>query len=223
MGLHTLSYTHAYKDADKHVYTNIELFVCKVYIDTLHFRSSFGKMYSKNSNKQHFEIFTASLILLDISAVVLNGLVAYVLRKSERTKRITFWFIVNLSLSDVMVGITGIVYHLLKLRLFLLPSRTFWASLTSVAEHCLDFFFLTSGNLIFSIAIDRCIHMRYLQRYGMIMTKFRARIAMIINIFIGLLFLIPSYLVSTTAAYWYYFSFNILHSIGTFMVYVIYI
>ena len=144
------------------------------------------------SNKLLFQISITILILLDISAIILNGLVAYVLKRHKKTRIITFWFIYCLSISDVMVGLMQLVSHLLQLRSFL--HRTALGSLHPVVQQLSNFFFAMSGRLISTIAIDRCIHMKYLSKYTTIMTQFRARCIILLNIIFGLLLLIPSLL-----------------------------
>ena len=175
------------------------------------------------SNKLLFQISIAILILLDISAIVLNGLIAYVLKRHKKTRIITFWFIYCLSISDVMVGVTHLVHHMLLIKLFSHPRGTFLNSLDNVVWRFSEYFLSTSGRLIFIIAVDRCIHTKYLIKYSTIMTQFRAHFLLFLNGVIGLIRLIPPLLLPEGHLVRLYFGINIVHTVGTIVIYIIYI
>ena len=175
------------------------------------------------SYKQLFHHFIPILFLLDVLAILLNGLVAYVLKKHKKTSIITFWFIYFLSITDVMVGVSCLMYHSLLLRLSL-DSKTFLLEiLIKVAFRCLEFFFAMSGHLIFIIAVDRSIHMKYLNKYSRIMTRSRARFIMLFNAIFVLLFMIPPLVASKKFNVFFDLCLNVFHAIGALLIYVVYI
>ena len=65
------------------------------------------------------KICVVTFLLLDVSSIVLNGFVEYVLKKHKKTRIVTFCFIYYLSISDVMVGLTELSYHSLQLDFYL--------------------------------------------------------------------------------------------------------
>ena len=180
-------------------------------------------MYYWASYTQLYQYFIPILIPLDASAVFLNGLIWYVLKKYKKTKIVTFWIIYCLSISDVMVGVTGLVYHTLLLVPFLDPKRTPFNSVLRVLVQLQNFYIAVSGHQILAIAIDRCIHMRYFKKYNMIMTHSRARLILLFNIAMCLLLLIPPFFLSGRVQFWYFLSFHIFHIIGTIFIYALYI
>ena len=50
-----------------------------------------------------FLMYIILTFLLDASAIILNGLIAYVLKRHKKTDTMTFWFIYCQSLSDIFV------------------------------------------------------------------------------------------------------------------------
>ena len=175
------------------------------------------------SNSLLFQISTAIYMLLDVSAVILNGLLAYVLKRYNKTNVITFWFIYCLSLSDIMVGAVELVQDSLMLQFFLSPKRTHLASIADLLGNFSNFFFALSGRMILVIAVDRCIHMKYLIRYSTIMTKFRAGVIVLINVTFGIVLVVPPLIVPNNSLLWFHTSFTIFNTACTFMIYFIYI
>ena len=136
-----------------------------------------------------FLIAISITILVDISAIFLNGIVAYVLKKQKKTNIVSFWFIYCLSISDVLVGVTALALHIVVILQSLNFSSTLLL-LRQIFASGVAFSMSFSGRLILIISIDRCIHMKYLRRYSTIMTKFRARLIMSFNVSLGILFTI---------------------------------
>ena len=185
--------------------------------------TGFIKMYFWASHKQLFYPFIPILLLMDISAIFLNGLVAYVLKRHKKTSIITFWFIYCLSISDVMVGVSCLVYHLLLLRLSLDSKTSLLEILIKVAYRCLEFFFAMSGHIIFIIAVDRSIHMKYLNKYSRLMTRSRSQFIMLCNVIFGLLFMIPPLAASEKFNVFFDLGLNVFHAVGALLIYVVYI
>ena len=123
-----------------------------------------------------FLIYITISFLLDMSSIILNGLIAYVLKKHNKTRIVTFWFIYCLSISDVMVGVTGLTFHS---SLFAFKWNSSWVS---ISGKLVKYFLETSGHLIFIVAVDRCIHMKYLNKYSTLMNQSRARLIVLLNI-----------------------------------------
>ena len=161
-------------------------------------------------------------LVLDLSSIVLNGLIAYVIKKHKKTRIVTFWFIYCLSISDLMVGATGIVHHSLLLDNFLDPINASWNLLHVVFGVLYGFFTITSWMLILIIAIDRYIHMKYPHNYSMIMTKLRARLLLLFNILFGMLVYLASMLISRASMIWLQFALHIFFTLGTFTTFFLY-
>ena len=167
------------------------------------------------------KIFIATALTLDVSAILLNGLIAYILKKHKKTTIITFWLIYCLSISDVLVGITSLICHSLLLKL-----NSGLSSLSSSTQFLIDLQecgFELSGNLIVIIAIDRCIRMKYLNRYSRIMTRLRARLTMLFTVIFSILLMILLFAVSEDLAPTVLFGYSVFHAITTLSVYAIYI
>ena len=121
--------------------------------------------------------------LIDISNILLNVFIIYALRKLDKLSNISYWFIFFLSISDCLVGITGLAYdahHALYC-----SSKQDSSSCRYVSE-LRTFFLAFSGRLTTVIAIDRSIRMKYLNRYNTIMTKMKANTILILNTILGL-------------------------------------
>ena len=164
-----------------------------------------------------FLTFITISFLLDISAIILNGLIAYVMKKHSKTRIVTFWFIYCLSMSDVMVGITGLVFQL-SLLVFKLDSL--WVAIPLMF---LRYFFQTSGHLVFIIAIDRCIHMKYLNKYSTLMNRSRARLIVQLNITFCVVTIIPYFAASEQLNALFELSLNIFRATLLVSIYFIYI
>ena len=176
------------------------------------------------SNVVFFEISITLAILLDVSVVVLNGLIAHVLKRNNKTIIITFWFIYCLSISDVMVGVVDLVRNVVSIHSFVNKERVvFRSTLATTTITLSDYFLSLSGRMILVIAVDRCIHMKYLIKYSMIMTRSRARAIMLLNILFGIALVIPPLLSTGNFVVWFYVGLNIFHITGTLMIYVVYI
>ena len=188
-----------------------------------HPRSLIIKMSGWSSPKQLFQFFMAILLILDVSAILLNGLIAYVLKKHRKTNIVTFWLIYCLSISDVMVGVSGLFFHLVLLKMFLGSSSAFWVSLRTASAISIDYFLMTSGHLIFFTAIDRCIHMKYLNKYSTIMTKSKARWIIFFSVILCILIIIPRLVASEEFVARFYLGINTFHAAFILLIYAIYI
>ena len=118
-------------------------------------------------------VLVLTILRFAISAwnVTFNAFLIHALRKRDKLKIVSYWLISCLSITDVFVGILGLVEEGLIARL---------------GSHCAanDVCFLTRALVLFSvnfsliflliIATDRFIHLKYSLRYKAKMTKKRA-------------------------------------------------
>ena len=180
-------------------------------------------MFGCNLPEQHFQFFLPLMLIVDVSAILLNGLIAYVLKKYKKTNIVTFWFIYCLSISDILVGVSGLMFHLVQLKLLVGHPNAFWVSFCNAAAVSENYFLATSGRLIFITAIDRCIHMKFLNKYSVIMTQSKGRWIMFSNVVFGILTSIPLFVASEKFAKLFYFGITIIHTALTLFIYAIYI
>ena len=166
--------------------------------------------------------YIAVSLLLNIITLVFNALVAYALKKHKKTCIITFCFIFYLSISDVMVGATGLVFHSLWLGTSLASGNLVRNAVTNFFLDLLNYFFQTSGQLVFIIAIDRYIHMKYRDKYNTIMTQSRARLIMLFNVIFGILAIIPKYVGTKTFTSSYIFGITVFQATCGILIFFIY-
>ena len=179
-------------------------------------------MSHKREHKLFLPVSLTTALILDVSSVILNGLIGYVVKKHKKTNVVTFWFIYCLSCTDTLVGITGLLYHSLQLILCVDPSRSFWFLLKSIASEAFDYFLSMSGHLVFIIAIDRFIHMNYLLKYSTLMTKIRSRLLLLLTLFLATLFLVLPFLLTESQERVFQFCKNIFYAFSTVMIYATY-
>ncbi|XP_065057483.1 uncharacterized protein LOC135685462 [Rhopilema esculentum] len=111
---------------------------------------------------------------IDISNLVLNFSLVYALKKLNKLRIVSYLFIFWLSVSDFLVGATGLLYHIGCI----LPINSKIAYLLHVP---VALFLHCSGYLTITIAIDRCIHMKLLNRYGSFMTIRKSHVILVLN------------------------------------------
>ena len=180
-------------------------------------------MFGCNPQEQLSQFFVPILLIVDISAILLNALIVYVLKRYKKTNIVTFWFIYCLSISDILVGVSGLVLHLLQLKLILGHPNAFWVSFCGAASVSENYFIAASGRLIFIIAIDRCIHMKFLNKYSLIMTQSKGRWIIFFNVVFGILISIPLFAGSEKFIKLFYLGINIFHTTFTLFICAIYI
>ena len=122
-----------------------------------------------------------------------------------------------------MVGVTGLVYHVLWLTTSLTSGKLSRNSLTIVIFKVLHYLFETSAQLIFIIAVDRYIHMKYRNKYSTIMTQSRARLVMLFNIAFGILLIIPLYAGSDSINATYNFGVTVLRGTCALLICIMYL
>ena len=169
-----------------------------------------------------FLIYIILTFLLDVSAIILNVLVAYVLKKHKKTDTMTFWFIYCLSLSDIFVGVTGLINVSMWLIWSLGFSNSSWWLLYTYTYQLQHFFFQKSWQLIIIIAVNRYIHMKYLNKCSRIMTRYRARLIMLFNIVFGIAVIIPFTVLSKERRVLYSLCINIVRDTGALVACIFY-
>ena len=116
-------------------------------------------------------------IFIGILNITGNAILIWALRRTGQTKTISFQFITIMSLSDLSIGTIGIVC--LTLILTEQYREYCWLRLATLAA--LNTFIYFSAFMVFLIALDRYLHMKYLERYSSKFTKKRGYLLVIIS------------------------------------------
>ena len=116
------------------------------------------------------------IITVNILNVVANGLLIWALRRTKQTKTISFQFIMTMSFSDLTSGLLCLPF--LTLVLYDDYQKYCWLKLLiqTVLSSCNYFSFL----LLFLIALDRYLHMKYLEQYSNKFTKRRGHLLIMV-------------------------------------------
>lgn len=113
-----------------------------------------------------------------------NAFLIYALRKTAQTKKVSMKFILFMSISDLLLGFAGLA----------LVSLNMWSILQNacllrrVTQGIIGVLTGFSVMMIPLIALDRYLHMTYLQRYQLVMTVKRGYIMMTVCFFISLVY-----------------------------------
>lgn len=116
-------------------------------------------------------------IITALTNIILNTVIAYSLWRTKMIKTTSFKFIFLLSMSDCVMGLTicpVIVTLLVLQRLPFCLLEHYTQLLTFVLGQF-------SGLMVVVITLDRYLHMRYLTRYNLYMTRKKARILIALN------------------------------------------
>ena len=109
-----------------------------------------------------------------VANIVTNSLLIYLMQKIRRIGEVTHVFILCLCISDICVGFNQILCVILRVFMDNIDRDvTHWLALVSFFVSYL--FEPLSAHLLILVAMDRYIHLRYLTRYSIIMTKRRAK------------------------------------------------
>ena len=104
-----------------------------------------------------------------------NAFLIYALKKTRQTTTVSLQLILLMSFSDLITGITAIS----------LINALLWKELDSICQIKIATAFIHivfggfSFGAVFLIALDRFLHMKYLQRYPIIVTKRRAHLVIV--------------------------------------------
>ena len=118
--------------------------------------------------------------ILYAGCIISNSYLIHALRKLKKLRKLSYRFVLYLSISDVCFGISGMLMDSISLygskcKCIKVPDPLVWL----IAGHnfCSNF----SLGCVLIIAIDRFLHMKFLTRYETMMTKRRARMLLMIN------------------------------------------
>ena len=113
--------------------------------------------------------------ILCLLIVAANSILIHAIRKLDKLKKVSFKFILYLSISDISIGI---IQLLLQFSI-ILPQPGSIDAKTFGGQYAIYFASHMSGGMTVILAIDRYIHMKHLSRCNDIITKRRANIAII--------------------------------------------
>ena len=120
--------------------------------------------------------------IVDALVIFINSFLMHAIRRLKKYNKISYQLMAILSLSDIFVSITGILFHLtLTLqRCHILSDDNFGVDFT---DRSYVFFAYFSAYMILLISLDRFVRMKYLNRYADIVTKRRV----ILQVSIGMM------------------------------------
>ena len=125
------------------------------------------------------QIYNILIGALNISG---NSTLIWALRRTRQTKSSSFQFILIMSYSDLTTGIIGLVF--LPLIFAYHHQSSCWQMLTiQFALFTCNFF---SVFMLLLIALDRYLHMKYLEMYSLIVTKKRGYYAIIVSVLLAM-------------------------------------
>ena len=129
-----------------------------------------SRTLSFNVTRDIFPYISGYIIIIGVFNISGNAILIWALKKTRQTKTISFQIIIIMSISDLAMS-AGI---LLMLILPYIPQQNMarcWV--TVLCQILLSTFSLYSFIMVALIALDRYLHMRYLERYPSILTKKR--------------------------------------------------
>ena len=119
---------------------------------------------------------------IDISNVFTNIFIIYALRKLKKLSNISFWLLYWLSISDLVIGLSGFTLDISYVSC-LTRLNCYWIPYIYAVR---SYFTGYSARLTIVIAVDRSIRMTSLYNYNSIMTKRKANIMLIFNGLLGI-------------------------------------
>ena len=105
-----------------------------------------------------------------------NGFLIYALKKTCQTTSLSMQLIVLMSSSDCINGVVALVFT----NMLLWKANDSNCTLKAITQFIHILFISISFNTVLLIAIDRYMHIKYLQRYPVIVTKRRGRIILLL-------------------------------------------
>ena len=110
------------------------------------------------------------IIIIDVFNISGNAILIWALKKTRQTKTISFQLIIIMSISDLAMSTASLLILLIPLIHHQNKSRC-WAAL--LCQIFIKTFSQYSFMVVTLIALDRYLHMRYLERYPSVVTKKR--------------------------------------------------
>lgn len=130
-----------------------------------------------NKDYEIYRVFSGINLFVSVSNIVTNSILSFVLWKLKKLNTTSYRFIFVQSACDVLVGsamlLSRIVYYFVPFSRF--------CELKAFSDIVCDSLCMFSGIMVTLIALDRYIHMRFLNRYSVWMTKRRAIMLIIFN------------------------------------------
>lgn len=115
-------------------------------------------------------------VLISVSNIILNSFLIHALRRRNKLRILSYWLIVCLCISDIFVGVFGLLCEAL-----VIGSKEN-TDIDFITSSILMFWVNFSTSFVLIIATDRYIHMKHTVRYQIIMTKRRAVWLVLFNV-----------------------------------------
>ena len=130
-------------------------------------------------------------VLIGVLNITGNAILIWALGKTGQTESLSTQFIIVRSASDLTIGITALVFITM---IFQQPYMKYcWMKLTTqiLLSTCTYF----SAIILFLMSLDRCLNVKYLERYSFIVTKKRGYLMIFMSFLLavssGILVLLP--------------------------------
>ena len=132
---------------------------------------------SNNKDYEIYRVFSGINLFVSVSNVATNSILSFVLWKLKKLNTTSYRFIFVQSVCDILVGIAMLLSRSVY---YFIPFNRF-CNLKAFSDILCDSLCMFSGVMVTLIALDRYIHMRFLNRYSVWMTKRRAIMLIFIN------------------------------------------
>ncbi len=120
-----------------------------------------------------------SYLIVGFLDVLSNAVLIHALRKLKKLQTLSYYFILLQSISHICAGLT-LIFTGISLKLIYKPGHY------AIAEEYMGilcvFFCQFSMTMVLIIAVDRYIHMTQPLKYTALMTRFRAKLVVVVNI-----------------------------------------
>ena len=122
-------------------------------------------------------------VLIGVLNTTGNSILIWGLRRTRQTKTISFHFIIAMSVSDLTIGVIGLTFMTL---VSMEPYQNYcWLKLAiQFALNTCNYF---SVFMVFLIAVDRYLHMKYLEQYSAKFSKKRGHLLIVLLFGVALL------------------------------------
>ena len=165
----------------------------------------------------------ALCLIVDISNIVTNSFLIHALIKLKKLKTISYTFILYLSINDEIVGLTGFVCHAADI-VYRSKGESHLRTYLVNFYKIMHLFVGISAYLILAIALDRFLRMRYMVRYGALMTKKTATALVVISMIPSLFDFTLDMVNASDAIFRYlYIILYCGHGLGVFMGCILYV
>ena len=108
-------------------------------------------------------------IIVNFLSIIGNAILIWALRRTQQTNTMSFQFILIMSASDLISGLIGIVF----ITLILNEQYHRYCWLRLAVQFVLNIANYFSSSMVLLIALDRYLHMRYMEQYSLKFTRKR--------------------------------------------------